>query len=198
MASYEKGESTKGTITKLQMNVEKESKEGKPYTTHILSLKTEEGEDKKFFISLKSPAAKYMEKLKEGLNVTVKKGGQYNSVQAVFVNNGFFNKGDAFKSSSPTDTSSGYKYDPTGPIQGMVLSAACNLVANAPEPLPVGTKLEARIVSLATTILNAKSEVDKLVVAHLKANKSTEDSEPKPSKSKRYSEDEDSEDESPY
>jgi hypothetical protein len=189
----------KGTVSKVKLNKTFESKNGKEFEAHLLVLDVD-GDEEKFKIHVKSKAASYIPKLKEGQKITVKTGGQYNNVLAVFSDNGKSSGGYA-------KTNSRKEYDPTGAIQGMILKSACDLAAAiyVTDSEPNKELVVDDIVKSAKLILLAKDKIDKLVVQALKPQDddsdedNDEDEKPKSSKSKPKDEDEsDDEDNSPY
>lgn len=162
--------STKGKITKLKLDQEFESKAGKEYTAHVLIIEDEEGESHKFIVNTKIKAAEFVAKLKVGDKVSVKTGGEYNSVQAVF-KDGFEKK--EFKGRG------GYErkpHDATGAIQGMVLKAAID-IAIARDKVSDPENIVNNIVESAKAVLLAKLKIDKLVVQALKPKEDEDDAD---------------------
>ena len=164
MSDYEKGIITRGVVTGIKLNVEKEKSNGSgSFRANIFQFETDDGDKVKHMVPTKSPSGKYIEKLKVGDKVAVKTGGKYNSVLAVFV-------GDKKEGGYSGNKEGGFKkkeYDPTGPIQGMVLASAVQVAINEK---PTDADLHDVIIEAAKEILKAKSTVDQLVVEALSKN----------------------------
>ena len=167
--SKDNEKSVKGKVVKVKKDKEFETKGGKDYTAHVLVIEDEEGDEQSFRINTKIKAAEFVAKLKEGDKVTVKTGGEYNSVQAVF-KEGFGDKkgGGGFAKTNRRE------YDPTGAIQGMVLKAAIDLaIANQIDTsTPVNVE---QVVDAAKEVLLAKLKIDKLVSQALKPKEDEDD-----------------------
>lgn len=154
---------TKGVLSDLNLNVKKLTKAGKQWKAHCLSVETEDGDTEDFMVSVKSPVAKFIAKLTEGDKITVKQvRGDY-GLQVVAV---FTDKGTKFSKNSSA-TFKRKEYDPTGPIQGMVLGSAVNLVASGAVRFKDLNATNA-IIEAAKLILDAKTKVDAMVVKALK------------------------------
>lgn len=192
-----KESSIKGKITKLKLDQDRESKNGKEYQVHALTIEDSDGDQQKFDINTKIKAADFVAKLKVGDKVTVKTGGEYGSVQAVF-KDGFDVKG----TSSGRFKSGNFErkpHDATGAIQGMVLKAAIDIaISDYKLDMVDSNKLQDRAVEAAKLILLAKIKIDKLVVQALKPKDDEDDSddeESNKSSKKASQEDDDDSDE---
>lgn len=187
MSRYDEDEeTTKGKIVSIKLNAKLESKAGKSYKAHILKVEDEEGEVKRFQVSPKSKASKFVEKLEEGQDVTVKevKGDYGMQVVAVFVNRKGGKRGFA-------KTNNRKEYDPTGAIQGMVLKAAIDI---ATKGSTTGDDLVKEIVEAAKVVLLAKIKVDKLVETAVKSkNEDDEDDDSDDEENDKDDSDDDSE-----
>ena len=151
---------TKGKLVKLKLNVTKEKKNGDEYKAHVMVIEDDEGEEHKFVVNSKAPAAKFIKDLKEKSNITVKQVDHETyglQVVAVFDNDRKTSK-YAGTNRKPADA--------TGAIQGMVLKAAIDIALST---LGATKKLTANDINEAAAIvLESKPNVDKMVVAALK------------------------------
>lgn len=168
---------TKGKIVGLKLNTTQEKSNGDgTFKAHILKIEKENGNVKKFIIMARSKAGEFVTKFEEGQTVTVKqKDDKYKNVIAVMGERKIFSGPNKFVKK---------EYDPTGPIQGMVLGSA---VSKATE------HTEEAIVEAAKVILAAKAKVDELVIKALKSRQDDHDDSDEDTNDE--SDDNDSEDE---
>lgn len=179
MGDYEKGTTTKGVVKGVKLNVEKEKSNGTgSFTANIFQFETDDGDIVKHVLPAKSAAGKYVARLKVGDKISVKTGGKFNSVLAVFQNDGKFNKGG--KGSYQTGQTK--TYDSTGAIQGMVLKASLDLVCASrgaglidPKGNLDSKELQQELINAAKEILKAKTTIDKMVIEALKGDKEDDD-----------------------
>lgn len=154
--------STKGKIVDLRLNVTKKKADGGTWKAHAFLLETEDGEQQKLLVNIKSKAGPFIEKLRKGQEVTVKqKDDKFKNVVAVFSNE--------FKTRSKSPQSESRTFDPTGPIQGNVLTNAVNFACALVQRSSLNTITSEDIVSAAKEILKAKETIDSLVLQALKS-----------------------------
>ena len=152
----------KGKIEKINLNNTGTKRDGTPFTNIKIKL---EGITEIVTISKSSPAGKFINNLnlKVGDDVTIVKGGQWNSVQKIMKGSGFT------PSSQGGKTFEGKKsaYDGDGAKRGQAMNAAVALLIHnhkngLPDDLEVlEDQLEtlARLVFKVSTSLETKSEI---------------------------------------
>lgn len=151
-----------GKIVKIKMDADKEKKNGGTFKAHLIKL---DSQDDTIIVNASSPAGKYAKdklQLKEGDEVTIESGGQWNTVVKVQKKDFKPSGGSSYGSKKPFTAKA---YDNTGAIQGMVLNNAIQLaIHNHPKDI-VSAEM---IVLAAHDVLMARVETDKLVLEAVK------------------------------